>query len=257
MITVVGNLKGGTGKSTVVFNLALWLSHKGSPIKLYDLDPQATLTDTVEVRHEEEYEPSISVEQKLPSRITGEAFIDVGTSNMDALREALSRANRVVMPVTPSQADVWSTHRFLTIIEEATAGKKTKPELIAFLNRADTHPLSRENDEAFEALSQLEGVKILKPMLSYRIDFRRSFSEGLCVTELNPGSKAAVELTSLAKALFAPAKKKAAPKKAKAAPKKAKAAPAKAKPAASKAATAKTSTAKAKAAPKKKKTKKS
>lgn len=220
MITVVGNLKGGTGKSTVVFNLALWLNHKGSPIRLFDLDPQATLMDTIEVRTEEGYEPSLTVERKLPSRITGEAFVDVGTSNMDALRDALSRANRVVMPVTPSQADVWSTQRFLGIIEEATRKKKKKPELIAFLNRADTHPLSRENDEAFEALSQLDGVKILKPMLSYRIDFRRSFSEGLCVTELNPGSKAAVELDGLAKALFAPANKpKAAPKK-KAAPRK-------------------------------------
>ncbi len=220
MITVVGNLKGGTGKSTVVFNLALWLNHKGSPIKLFDLDPQATLTDTVEVRTEEEYEPSLTVDQKLPSRVTGEVFVDVGTSDMDSLRDALSRANRVVMPVSPSQADVWSTQRFLGIIEEVTRNRKKKPELIAFLNRADTHPLSRENDEAFEALSQLDGVTILKPMLSYRIDFRRSFSEGLCVTELNPGSKAAVELDALAKALFAPAKKlKAVPKK-RASPKK-------------------------------------
>lgn len=219
MITVVGNLKGGTGKSTVVFNLALWLSHKGTPIQLFDLDPQATLTDTVEVRTEEEYEPALTVEQKLPSRITGEAFVDVGTSDMDALRDALSRADRVVMPVSPSQADVWSTQRFLSIIEQATRKKKKKPELIAFLNRADTHPLSRENDEAFEALSQLEGVTILKPMLSYRIDFRRSFSEGLCVSELNPGSKAAVELDAVAKALFAPAKKAKAKPKASAKPK--------------------------------------
>lgn len=29
MITVVGNLKGGSGKSTVAFNLAIWLLHKG------------------------------------------------------------------------------------------------------------------------------------------------------------------------------------------------------------------------------------
>ncbi|PLX35657.1 MAG: chromosome partitioning protein [Hyphomicrobiales bacterium] len=215
MITVVGNLKGGTGKSTVVFNLALWLGHKGNPVRLFDLDPQATLTDTVEVRHEEAYEPSLHVDHQLPSRITGEAFVDVGTSNMDALKDALSRAGRVLMPVTPSQADVWSTQRFLSIIEEATARKKNKPELIAFLNRADTHPLSRENDEAFEALSQLEGVRVLRPMLSYRIDFRRSFSEGLCVSELNPGSKASVELDALAKALFAPAKKPKAKPKAK------------------------------------------
>ena len=215
MITVVGNLKGGTGKSTVVFNLAIWQEYQGTPVRLFDLDPQGTLSDTIEVRTEELYEPALRVETKLPSRIKGEAFVDVGTSDMDALRHALGRADRIIMPVTPSQADVWSTQRFIGIIMDATKRKKKKPDLVAFINRADTHHMTRENDETHDALAQLKGVEILKSRLSQRIDFRRSFSEGLSVFELNPSGKAAAEIDALAITLNKPQKKKTKSKKKK------------------------------------------
>ena len=61
MITVVANLKGGSGKSTVVFNLGLWLQNKGQPVAAYDLDPQQTLSDVAEVRREEGYAPPLQV----------------------------------------------------------------------------------------------------------------------------------------------------------------------------------------------------
>ncbi len=196
-----------------MFNLALWHEYQGRSVRLFDLDPQGTLVDTIEVRSEEGYEPSLGAETKLPARIKGDVFVDVGTSDMDALKKALARADRIIMPVTPSQADVWSTQRFIGIINAATKRKKNKPELVAFLNRADTHHMTRENDEAYEALNQLGGVRILKPRLSHRIDFRRSFSEGLSVFELNPGSKAAAEIDALAMALASPQKKKKPTKK--------------------------------------------
>ena len=42
MITVVGSLKGGSGKSTVTFNLAVWLAMADVKVQLVDADPQAT-----------------------------------------------------------------------------------------------------------------------------------------------------------------------------------------------------------------------
>ena len=51
-IVVLGNLKGGCGKSTVVFNLAVWLATAGNRPILVDLDPQRTLSDLVAVREE-------------------------------------------------------------------------------------------------------------------------------------------------------------------------------------------------------------
>ena len=67
MITVIANLKGGSGKSTVTFNLGLWLQMKGQPVVAYDLDPQQTLSDVAEVRREEGYAPPLQVNQPRES----------------------------------------------------------------------------------------------------------------------------------------------------------------------------------------------
>ncbi len=202
MITVVGNLKGGTGKSTVVFNLALWLACAEHDVVLCDLDPQNTLRDAIDVRVEEGYEPTISVFGTIPKKDTGNVLIDIGLSDMQAARNALGRADRIVIPVTPSQADGWATQQFLAIIEESTRANVKKPEVFAFLNRADTHPSSSENDETQEVLRQISGMEVLEHVLSQRMAFRRSFSEGLGVFELEPRGKAALELTALAETLY-------------------------------------------------------
>ena len=86
------------------------------------------------------------------------------------------------------------------LIADATGGKP--PRMMAFINRADTHPASRENEEAEEALGQLEGLTVLSTRLSQRMAFRRSFSEGLAVFEMEPRGKAAAELLALAQTAF-------------------------------------------------------
>jgi len=202
MITVVGNLKGGTGKSTVVFNLALWLANAGHPIVLCDLDPQNTLRDAIDVRVEEGFEPTVSVFGTIPKNAKGNVIVDIGLSDMDAARTALGRADRVVIPVTPSQADVWATQQFLRIIDESTRGNDNKPAVFAFLNRADTHPAATENAETQDVLKQIPGIEVLDDLLSQRMAFRRSFSEGLGVFELEPRGKAAQELNALAQTLY-------------------------------------------------------
>lgn len=202
MITVVGNLKGGTGKSTVVFNLALWLANADHSVVLCDLDPQNTLRDAIDVRVEEGYEPTVSVYGSIPKKSKGNVLIDIGLSDMDAARSALGRADRVLIPVTPSQADVWATQQFLAIIEESTRAKGKKPEVLCFINRADTHPAATENVETQEVLRQIPGLDVLDQSLSQRMAFRRSFSEGLGVFELEPRGKAALELNALAKTLY-------------------------------------------------------
>ncbi|KRT54859.1 ParA family protein [endosymbiont of Ridgeia piscesae] len=206
MITVVGSLKGGSGKSTLTFNLAVWLAMADTDVVLVDCDPQATLTDVVEVRTEEGYDPRIKVldSDGLDAALAdeqGEMLIDVGTADIESLKKALKMADRVVIPVPPSQADVWSTQRFIRFVEEAL-GDREMPELVAFINRADTHRAIRESDEAAVALISLPGIDFVKQRLCQRTVFRRSFSEGLAVFELDPRGKASREFNSLTAALY-------------------------------------------------------
>ena len=188
MITVIGNLKGGTGKSTVTFNLAVWLCLAETDVQVIDLDPQQTLTDVTDLRLEERFIPPILVKSGfLPDKSlldeAEETLIDVGNSDFQAFTQAISIADRVLIPVTPSQADVWSTQRFVQFVHNISKGKL--PELVALINRADTHREMRETSETAAALVALPGVRLLRHRLCERSVFRSSFSEGLAVFELS------------------------------------------------------------------------
>ncbi len=208
MITLVGSLKGGSGKSTVAFNLGVWLALAEAGCRLVDIDPQATLTDVVEVRREEGYKPALPVLDKealAPGQLIGdgidEVLIDAGAADMESLRRALALCDRVVLPVQPSQADIWSAQRFIRLV--GSVERERPPEILGFINRGDTHHAVRETDEAAAALVALPGIRFIKPRLSQRTVFRRSFSEGLAVFELEPRGKAAREFLGLAAVLYA------------------------------------------------------
>lgn len=205
MITVVGNLKGGTGKSTVAFNLSLWVAtHRNVYVAVYDLDPQATLSDALEIRTEEGYTPIISSKNSIETLgnegENAEVIIDIGMSGMEAMKQAIAKADRIVVPIAPSQADVWSTQRFLKLVQEIK--RETAIEILGFMNRSDTHKAVRETDEAYAALKTLPLIKMLEPRLYQRTIYRRSFSEGLAVFELDPRSKATAEVDALGNVLY-------------------------------------------------------
>ncbi len=206
MITVVGNLKGGTGKSTVAFNLSIWVAtRRNVHVSVYDLDPQATITDALEIRSEDGHVPSIEP-QHFVSQLGSEGkhtevIVDIGLSDNEAMNSALKRADRILIPIAPSQADVWSTQRFLKIISKARKSG-SQPEVLGFMNRSDTHTAVRETDDAFDALCELDGLTMLEPRLYQRTAYRRSFSEGMAVFELDPRSKAALEMESLGELLY-------------------------------------------------------
>jgi len=207
MITVIGSLKGGSGKSTVTFNLAIWLVMAECSVAVIDADPQATLTDALEVRRDEGFQPMVdrldakSLKDRDQLEELDEVLIDVGTASMDNLKKAISIADRLLVPVPPSQADIWSTQRFLRFVESA-AGKR-RPEVLGFINRGDTHHAVRESDETAAALVSLPGIRYLRPRLSQRTVYRRSFSEGLAVFEQEPRGKGAAECNALAAVLYA------------------------------------------------------
>jgi len=207
MITVIANLKGGVGKSTVAFNLTVWLARRVPSVVAYDLDLQTTLLDVARVRQVQGHEPPLLVhatrhlEGAALRAQHGEVVIDVGSTNMEAIQAALAFADRVVIPVPPSQPDVWGTQRFLRIVHEASLGPN-RGEVVAFVNRADTHHTVRETQETEDALKQLPGLTVLPFRLGNRAIYRRSMSEGLAVFELWPDSKGALEFGRLASALY-------------------------------------------------------
>ncbi|MEJ2307734.1 MAG: ParA family protein [Gammaproteobacteria bacterium] len=208
MITVIGSLKGGSGKSTVTFNLAVWLSLSGQRVLAIDLDPQATLTDVAYVRAEEGYKPPIKVigRREWAAGIDysqyDEVLIDVGTADMESLKKALLSADKIVVPVPPSQADVWSTQRFTRYVSSIVSRLPKPPEICAFINRVDMQTAANESYETAAALVSLPGIRFLMPRLSQRPVFLHSFSEGLAAMELDPRDPGVREFNALAAELY-------------------------------------------------------
>ena len=73
---------------------------------------------------------------------------------------------------------------------------------MGFVNRADTHIGVRETDEAEEAIEMLRNIQALNVRMYQRTAYRRSFSEGLGVFELDPMGKAAKEMKNLVSTLY-------------------------------------------------------
>lgn len=205
MITVVGNMKGGTGKSTFAFNLAVWLAHQNKSLTLFDFDPQQTFSDVVDVRIEEGYLPKLpktldqSAINKIANSSTKHTIIDVSMSDQLAMKRAIQICDQIIIPVAPSQADIWSTQRFIQLIKNERA---SPPKLLGVVNKADTHPFvveTRETEDALDALPIIERIPI---RLYNRTAYRRSFSEGLAVFEMESSSKASIEFTRVMNTLF-------------------------------------------------------
>jgi len=204
MITVIGNLKGGSGKSTIAFNLAIWLAWQDCDVKLLDLDPQRTLTDLVGVREEEEFTPPIKM---LPSdmhlenlrKVSGEVIVDVGAANMVGMFAAISQAHRLLIPVVPGQADVWSTQRFLSMI---ASHRHPECEAMMFLNRTDPLGGPQIINKATEAIAMLTPATALPARLSQRVWICRTLSEGLAVFEMEPRDKGSTEFLNLTQVLY-------------------------------------------------------
>ena len=202
----VANLKGGSGKSTFAFNLAVYLAQRGREVDLVDLDPQKTLSDLVAVRTELDVEPLLDPPATSTRRRERSVWtiVDVGAADRDGMFGAIGQADLVLVPVLPGQADVWATERHLAAIDAV------RPDHCAvrlFLNRADPGEQTRETREAGEALAELarrrRATALLPARLSSRVAFRRSLSEGSAVFELDRKSKATEEFEALAAAIFA------------------------------------------------------
>ncbi len=207
MITLVGNLKGGTGKSTIAFNLAVWSAYQQRRTLLVDADPQHTTSDLVALRREEGHQPmlySLIAEERRLGEEIGNAvhvfesiIVDIAAGDRESFRAALKDADRLVIPLLPGQADVWALHNFMELVNDA---KREKPSLIvtAVINRADTNVQIRETQETEDALHKI-GLPTSKVQIGNRVTFRRSLTEGLGVMEWEPRSRAAQEMDALAR----------------------------------------------------------
>ncbi|MBM3492149.1 MAG: ParA family protein [Alphaproteobacteria bacterium] len=202
LIITVAQQKGGAGKTTLAAHLAAYWYRKGRDIGLLDMDPQASLTQWYQVRGERD--PAAVAGLPLESaegwrarslldrlRRTCElVLVDSPPRVQTEARLAMRGASLVLVPMQMSPMDLWATQPTIEIAE-----RERVPALIVG-NRV---PTRGRLSEAIKAKIAERKLELAHSMLGNRQIYAASLLEGLGVSEAEPKSPAAYEITMLAR----------------------------------------------------------
>ena len=203
-VVAVGNLKGGVGKSTLAVNIASALGRKRRTI-LLDLDDQGTSTEwatagllPVEVRHvpSEEAEVRELVQAVAAATLDADLVVlDLPPRSSAVLSAVLALADLVVVPVTPSGADLAATSKVIALLQRARLVNGTpKPRCLLVPSRVDRRTAAgKEIDGVLHELGEPVG-----PAVGQRSAHADAFGAGVWVGQFAPRSPAHEEIEVLA-----------------------------------------------------------
>jgi len=207
MILLLGGEKGGTGKTTLAVNIATLLALSGKDVLLVDTDKQGSANFWASIRDETGALPRIPCVQKFGKSLAKDVIdlasryedilIDAGGRDSLELRYSLGVAERVYIPIQPTQFDLVTLHQMDSLVQQAQA---LNPPLEAFvvINRASTNPSVTDTQEARELISDFEHLNLVNAILRERVSYQRSVREGLSVVEVpQPDHRAVVEMSCL------------------------------------------------------------
>ena len=193
---LVGGVKGGTGKSTLVVNLGIERARRGKKIILVDADPdQESLSDYIANRDEHGALPSVPVVQAKGSTTArslralaqdfDDVIVDCGGFDSIELRQAALITHAWIVPLNPSQMQIWTMPKLKSVLEEANA-MRGDAQLTGWLlgMRISTNPYSSAKDDLQAVAEAFGGFTVLRTIIHQRVAFEKAEKLGLAVTEL-------------------------------------------------------------------------
>ena len=212
MILLIGGEKGGTGKTTLAVNLAALRALAGRDVLLIDMDIQASASYWAQLRDEAGFQTRVACIQKFGKGLQAEVrdlatryqdiLIDAGGRDSAELRSALVVAERVFIPIQPSQFDIWTLGRMDDLVQ-AAHGFNPGLKAALFIILASTHPSVNEVTEARGLLADFAHLQLAETVIRDRIAYRKAARYGLSVDELKPtDAKAVDEMRTLFREVF-------------------------------------------------------
>ncbi len=187
MIISIVNEKGGSGKTSLAINLACKLSDKGDKVVFVDTDPQRSGELWVNIRKNEELELPFKYEREFKKdlREFDSVIIDTGGRDSKEMREAIKRADLVLIPSYASQYDLAVLHNMITLYE-SLAKKDSKCFIV--INRAFTNPCLKNKVYEFAELvrakiKEKENVGLLESILYDREAVRNATMRGIGISQ--------------------------------------------------------------------------
>jgi len=217
MIVIVGNTKGGVGKTTLAVQIALARAAAGHSVLLIDADRQGSAQNAATMRAEGGRTPPLTCVQLADGRLLraqlsplaakhDDTIIDAGGRDNESLRIALLRSDLLVVPVQPRAVDVWSLADIAELIDRAQEARedegRPRLDVLAALNLADPGD-NRDTTETVEALAGFPQFTVSAAIVRRRKAIANAMAHGLSVAELQPRDpKACEELEQLISNVF-------------------------------------------------------
>ncbi|HBO2152775.1 TPA: AAA family ATPase [Pseudomonas aeruginosa] len=211
MIVLLGGEKGGSGKSCLAQNLAVWLQRAGRDVLVLDADPQGTTADWAKERVQVGVLPPLPVVQDhgnirqtlldLQKRYE-DIIVDAGGADSEALRSAMTVATHMLIPFRPKRRDLKTLPKVEALVRLA---KASNSQLIvrAVITQAPALPSQGQRIlDSKEACTSF-GIQALQAFTTARNVYDDADEDGSSVLETGTDSKAIEEIDLIAKELFA------------------------------------------------------
>lgn len=210
MILVLGGEKGGSGKSCLAQNLAVWLHKRKHDVLLLDADPQGTSLDWAREREQNPDLPDIVVEiangdirKTLIDRSKRYEMIvvDAGGADSVALRSALTVATHALLPFRPKRRDL----KTLPHVEEMiNLAKSVNPNLIAksVITQAPSLPSQVQRILESKDTCASYGLDPLQAFTTARNVYDDADENGSSVLEVGTDARAIQEIELIAAELW-------------------------------------------------------
>lgn len=206
MIILVGGEKGGSGKSCLAQNIAVYMQRKSLDVLLVDSDPQGTTTDWARERENNEKVDSLPCVQasgnlrqtlKDLSKRYENIVIDCGGQDSEALRSAMTVATHMLLPFRPKRRDLKTLTQVEQLVKLALA---VNPDLYARAVITQCPTLPSQVQRIFDAKDTCKsfGIEALDGITMNRNVYDDADEDGLSVLEVGTDPKAAQEISDLA-----------------------------------------------------------
>jgi chromosome partitioning protein len=196
-VWAVVSQKGGSGKTTLALHLAAAASAEGRSVLVIDLDPQRSAEKWTRSRDSDVPAIVAGEAAKLPEMLAAAeaaeanlVIIDTAPRMEAAAITAAKQANLVIVTSRATALDIPPALATIEMLE--LAGRKGMAVVV--LNAIPAR--SAEGSEA-AAIFQETDVAVCPRFLAERLEYQRSLTQGLGITEFAPKGKAASELTAV------------------------------------------------------------
>lgn len=203
MTIAVSHQKGGVGKSTLAFNLAVELS-KSFDVEMIDLDVQETVSAYNRIRKIMGQKPlnihSLVNDKEMVNFVNNQdenklVIIDTGGFDSSMNRLSIAISDFIITPVSSEFTEILGLEKYKNILEEVSL--QINEHIVSHVVLNKISPQQKHFNEINDFINSSNHFHLLESKLRRRVDFSNSVAHGFSVVELDSQSESSKELIGL------------------------------------------------------------